>query len=79
MQRTNLKIFRTAHKLRQTDIAVDLGISRATYSFIERGLRSGTTEFWNRLQQKYNVPDAEMWALQKIDESENKQCETSEK
>ena len=68
--RTNLKVFRTAHKLRQTDIALDLGVSRATYSFIERGIRNGTTDFWNKLQRTYNVPDEEMWALQKLDKQE---------
>lgn len=67
MQRTNLKVFRTAHKLRQTDIAYDLGVSRATYSYIERGLRSGTAEFWSKLQSTYNVPDEDMYALQKLD------------
>lgn len=67
MPRTNLKVFRTAHKLRQTDIAYDLGVSRATYSYIERGLRSGTAEFWSKLQSTYNVPDEDMYALQKLD------------
>lgn len=65
--RTNLKVFRTAHKLRQTDIAYELGVSRATYSYIERGLRSGTAEFWSKLQSTYNVPDEDMYALQKLD------------
>lgn len=77
MQRTNLKVFRIAHKLRQTDIAYDLGVSRATYSFIERGERSGNAEFWQRLQRTYNVPDEEMYKLMKVDEV--KQCETKEK
>lgn len=67
MPRTNLKVFRTAHKLRQTDIAYDLGVSRAKYSYIERGLRSGTAEFWSKLQSTYNVPDEDMYALQKLD------------
>lgn len=67
MPRTNLKVFRTAHKLQQTDIAYDLGVSRATYSYIERGLRSGTAEFWSKLQSTYNVPDEDMYALQKLD------------
>lgn len=62
-----MKVFRTAHKLRQTDIAYDLGVSRATYSYIERGLRSGTAEFWSKLQSTYNVPDEDMYALQKLD------------
>lgn len=66
--RTNLKVFRTAHKLRQTDIAYELGVSRATYSFIERGIRSGNAEFWSKLQRTYNVPDEQMYQLMKLDE-----------
>lgn len=71
--RTNLKVFRTAHKLRQTDIAYDLGVSRATYSFIERGERSGNAEFWQKLQRVYNVPDEQMYALMKVDEERTEQ------
>ena len=74
--RTNLKVFRTDRKLRQTDIAYDLGVSRMTYSFIERGIRSGSAEFWQRLQRVYNVPNEEMYSLMKLDEVE--QCETKE-
>lgn len=77
--RTNLKVFRTAHKLRQTDIAYDLGVSRATYSFIERGERSGNAEFWQKLQRVYNVPDEQMYALMKVDEERAEQCETKGK
>ena len=77
--RTNLKVFRTAHKLRQTDIAYDLGVSRATYSFIERGERSGNAEFWQKLQRVYNVPDEQMYALMKVDEERTEQCETKGK
>lgn len=75
--RTNLKVFRTDRKLRQTDIAYDLGVSRVTYSLIERGLRSGSAEFWQRLQRVYNVPNEEMNSLMKVDEVE--QCETKER
>ena len=74
--RTNLKVFRTDRKLRQTDIAYDLGVSRMTYSLIVRGLRSGSSEFWQRLQRVYNVPNEEMYSLMKLDEVE--QCETKE-
>jgi transcriptional regulator with XRE-family HTH domain len=70
-------VFRTARKLRQTDIAYDLGVSRATYSFIERGVRNGKAEFWDRLQRTYNVADEDMYKLMKLDEVE--QCETKEK
>ena len=67
MPRTNLKVFRTAHKLRQTDIAYDLGVSRATYGFVETGQRSGTHEFWQAIQDVFNVPDEQMYSLQKLD------------
>lgn len=70
-------MFRTAHKLRQADIANELGVSRATYSFIERGIRSGSSEFWQKLQRTYNVADEDMYKLMKLDEVE--QCETKEK
>ena len=75
--RSRLKAFRVLKKLRQTDIAYELGVSRATYSFIERGERSGNAEFWQRLQRTYSVPDEEMYKLMKVDEVE--QCETKEK
>lgn len=71
MGRHNLYMFRCDKKLTQAEIAAILGVSRATYSFIERGVRSGTNEFWATLQTTFNVPDAEMWKLQKIEEKEH--------
>lgn len=75
--RSRLKAFRVLHKLRQTDIALDLGVCRSTYSFIERGERDGSMKFWRKLQQVYGVSDEEMYKLMKVDEV--KQCETKEK
>lgn len=68
--RTNLKVFRVAHKLTQEEMAEQLGISRVTYSYIERGERSGTIGVWSALQKAFNVPDAEMFSLQKLDKGE---------
>lgn len=66
--RTNLKVFRIAHKLKQAEFAVKIGVSRATYSLVERGMRSGTGEFWAAIQREFNVPDSEMYSLMKLDE-----------
>ena len=70
MGRHNLYMFRCDRKLTQDEMATRLGVSRATYSFIERGIRGGTNEFWSKLQREFDVPDSEMWKLQKVQEKE---------
>lgn len=65
--RTTLKLFRIGKHLTQKKIAGEIGVSRATYSFIERGIRSGNFEFWENLQKAFGVPDEEMYKLQKKD------------
>lgn len=66
--RSRLKAFRVLRKERQADIAHALGVSRATYSHIERGECDGSMKFWQKLQQAYGVSDEEMYALMKLDE-----------
>lgn len=66
--RTELKKFRVGLHLTQAEFAAEIGCSRATYSFIERGERSGSASVWMAIQKKFNVPDSEMWKLQKLDE-----------
>lgn len=61
--RTGLKILRVKQHLTQQDIANKLGVSYATYNLIEQGKRKGSTEFWAKLQQIFNLTDAEMWQL----------------
>jgi DNA-binding XRE family transcriptional regulator len=68
-------MFRCNHKLTQAEMAVKIGVCRATYSFIERGIRSGTAEFWAKLQSVFNVPDEDMYKLMKL---EGKLCEETE-
>lgn len=68
--RTNLKVFRVKQKLNQKEMAEKIGVSRQVYSYIERGKRNGSTDFWQALQKVFAIPDAEMWQLQKLDESE---------
>lgn len=68
MMRTALKQFRVGVHLTQEEMAEKIGVSRATYSFVEKGKRSGNAEFWNNLQKAFDVPDSDMWQLQKLDE-----------
>lgn len=62
-----LYMFRHSKKLSQSEIAEIIGCSRATYSAIETGARNGTKKFWRKLQKAFNIPDAEMWGLMKVD------------
>ena len=64
--RTKLKQFRVGTKLTQAEFAEKIGVSRATYSFVETGQRGGTHEFWQAIQDVFNVPDEDMYALQKL-------------
>jgi len=75
--RTALKQFRIGEHLTQSEFATSLNVSRATYSFIERGERIGSMKFWQKLQQHYKVPDEQMFKLMKLDEV--KPCETKGK
>lgn len=68
--RTALKQFRVGVHLTQSEMAERTGVSRATYSFVERGERSGGAEFWRNLQTAFNVPDEQMYGLMKQDERE---------
>ena len=71
--RTNLKVFRIKKKLTQAEIAAKIGVSRGVYSYIEQGKRGGTPCFWGALQYAFNIPDEEMYPLQKLDEGEEQQ------
>lgn len=66
-KRTNLKLFRVAHNLSQAEMAAKIGYTRASYTAIEAGKREGRDAFWNALQKAFNIDDADMWALKKID------------
>lgn len=63
--RMNLKVFRVKHGLSQEKMAEEMGYMRATYSAIECGKRDGRSAFWQTLQKTFDVPDDEMWELQK--------------
>lgn len=63
--RVELKVFRFKQKLNQKEIAEKLGVSLATYNLIENGNRRGSQEFWETLQEVFNLEDGEVWRLQK--------------
>lgn len=65
--RTNLKVFRVKQNMTQGEIAEHIGYTRAAYSSIENGKRSGRDSFWNALQKAFSLEDTEMWALKKND------------
>ena len=67
-KRDKLYELRCKHKLTQAEIAAEIGVSRLTYSYVEKGERSGNQAFWEAIQRIFNVPDEEMYSLQKIEQ-----------
>lgn len=65
--RRNLKAYREKRGMSQTDIANLLGITRASFSAIERGVREGKQIFWESLQRELDIPSEQMWDLMKDD------------
>lgn len=49
----NLKEFRRIKKLKQKDIAEQIGVSASYYSKVEKGYRSPSYEFLNKLKNTY--------------------------
>lgn len=70
--RNGLYMFRHGKRLSQSEIAKKIGCSRATYSSIECGTRNGTMSFWRKLQQAFDIPDAEIGGLMRVDERQPK-------
>lgn len=66
--RNGLYMFRCGKRLSQREIAEIIGCSRATYSSIETGARNGTMTFWRKLQTAFDIPDAEIGGLMRVDE-----------
>lgn len=67
MVRMNLRIFRIRHNLTQSEMAQRVGYERAAYSLIEAGTRNPSIEFFMNLQEAFNISDAEMWALTRLE------------
>lgn len=66
--RVNLKVLRVSKNMSQSEIAKKLGVTITYYAYIERGLRDGSHEFWNKLKETFNIPENEMWSLMKKEE-----------
>jgi len=66
--RNGLYMFRHSKRLSQSEIAEKVGCSRQTYSSIETGVRNGTMTFWRKLQTVFDIPDAEIGGLMRVDE-----------
>ena len=63
MKRIALKQFRVGLDLTQEEMAYRMGVERTRYSGIENGYREGSMDFWQKLQQAFNVPACDMWQL----------------
>lgn len=56
-----LKIIRVTEDLTQQEMADRLGITRAHYVMIENGRKKGSIDLFRRLQETFNLGDAETW------------------
>lgn len=65
--RTKLKILRIKHQLTQDEIAARLGYKRAYFGHVESGHTGGSQEFWQRLQNAFQLTDDEVQELKAID------------
>ena len=62
---SNLKKFRKKIKMKQEEVAKIINYSRQYYSCVERGKKRGSVEFYQRIQDKFDLTDAETWVLTK--------------
>lgn len=63
-KRLKLKQFRVGLDLNQTKMALKCKIDRNTYSLIELGKREGSSEFWFRLKNEFNLSPEQVWNMQ---------------
>lgn len=63
--RHELKVFRVEQNLDQNELAAMTGVSISTYNRIEKGKTRGSQEFWQRLQEVFELEDGKVWSLQK--------------
>lgn len=65
--RSGLYMYRHRKRLSQQAMADRIGCNRATYAAIEAGKRNGRVAFWNALQTAFDIPDAEIGGLMRIE------------
>ena len=68
--RNNLYMFRHNKRLSQAEMAEKIGCHRATYAAIEIGTRDGRLAFWAKLQKAFDIPNADLVALMKKDNTD---------
>ena len=61
----NLHKLRTSYNLSSAKLGKKLGYSKEYIWKIERGECIGTVYFWETVQTFFNIPDADMWTLQR--------------
>ena len=61
---------RKKRKMKQAEVALLLGMSAGAYSHIERGIRKGSIDTWERLSAIFDIPIPE---LRKNPEKKKKQ------
>ena len=64
MKRNKLRALRVLYDLNQEEMAIRCGVTRCVYSLIEQGKRKGTSEFWVKLKNEFNLTADEAWRIE---------------
>lgn len=73
--RKKLKLLRVEYDLSQEEMAKKCGVTRSTYSHIEKGHRKGSMDFWLGLKAAF--PDIEISEMAKVEKKRAKQTESN--
>ena len=63
MENRRLIQIRASKKIRQDHLSKDLGFGYNYVSRVENGITKGSVEFWNAIQNYFEIPDEEMWGI----------------
>lgn len=69
--RHKLYMLRCGLRLSQEEMGKKIGVSRATYAFVESGKRKGTVAFWEGFQKAFDVPITELPKYMKKERESN--------
>lgn len=62
--RTRLKVLRIQKGLTQKEAAERLGVTTASYSYVESGKRFGGDKIWKGIKALYGIKDKDIWGIQ---------------